>query len=171
MEGRRPHDTTQRDEDRREGNGKCVGGSRNNSIAVAAGATHLHYHLLAGSMSSTASPPPASSCHCCFVKIVHPDLPLPTHLDWINCFVVSDVDPKSCGTLTRDLITILPLRGRGAVPLLWSDAAEEEEDAAMIVTADVDDDDPPPPEDGSLEADMQASGNRRRDGQAGGNGG
>ncbi len=122
-----------------------MGGSGNNSIAVAAGATRLHYHLLAGSMSSTASPPPASSRHCCFVEIVHPDPPLPTHPNRIDCFVVSDVDPKSCGTLAHNLNAVLPLRGRGAAPLSWSDAAEEEEDAVMIATADVYDDNPPPP--------------------------
>jgi hypothetical protein len=145
MEGRQPHDMTQCDKDQRKGNGECVGGSGNDLIAVAAGATRLHHHLLAGSMSSTASPPPASSRHCCFVEIVHPDPPLPTHPDRIDCFVVSDVNPKSCGTLVRDLNAILPLPGRGAMPLLWSDATEEEEDAAMIATADVNDDDPPPP--------------------------
>jgi hypothetical protein len=121
-----------------------VGGSGNDSITIAAGATRLHYHLLAGSMSLTASPPPASSRHCCFVEIVHPDPPLPTHPDRIDCFVVSDVDPKSCGMLARDLITVLPLRGRGVAPLSWSDAAEEEVDAAMIATANVDNDNPPP---------------------------
>jgi hypothetical protein len=67
------------------------------------------------------------------------------HPDRIDCFVVSDVDPKSCGMLARDLNAILPLRGRGAAPSSWSDAAEEEENSAMIATAEVDDDDPPPP--------------------------
>jgi hypothetical protein len=70
---------------------------------------------------------------------------LPTHPDRIDCFVVSDVDPKSCGTLARNLNAVLPLRGCGATSSSSSDAAEEEEDSAMIATADVDDDDPPPP--------------------------
>ena len=48
-----------------------------------------------------------------FVEIVQPDPAShkTRQLEWIECYVLTDVDPKSCGTLARDLNAVLPLRG------------------------------------------------------------
>ena len=90
---------------------------------------------------SSSDPPPASCRRCCFVEIVHPD-PTPPPEDWIHCYVMTDVDPKSCGSLARDLNAFLPLRGSVGGTATTSDATTP---SATAGDDDDDDDDDSPP--------------------------
>ena len=36
----------------------------------------------------------------------------PSESEWIECYLIKDIDPRMCGTLVRDLNAVLPLRGR-----------------------------------------------------------
>jgi len=51
----------------------------------------------------------ADSTDNCFIEIIHkpPEEVLP---EWIECYIIKNLDPKCCGPLARDLNTILPLR-------------------------------------------------------------
>jgi len=88
---------------------------------------------------SSSDPSPASCRRCCFVEIVHPD-PTPPPEEWIDCYVMTDVDPKSCGSLARDLNASLPLRGSVGGTAATSDATT----ASATAGNDDDDDDAPP---------------------------
>ena len=46
-----------------------------------------------------------------FVEVVAPVAPSVSSPEWIECYVLKDIDPKMCGTLVRDLNSVLPLRG------------------------------------------------------------
>ena len=48
-----------------------------------------------------------------FVEVVAPVAPSVSSPEWIECYVLKDIDPKMCGTLVRDLNSVLPLRGGG----------------------------------------------------------
>jgi hypothetical protein len=97
---------------------------------------------------SSSDPPPTSCRRCCFVEIVHPPPPPssttpPRPEEWIDCYVMPDVDPKSCGALARDLNSALPLRG----PPPPSEDGATAPTAAAAAAADgggVDVDAPPP---------------------------
>ena len=45
----------------------------------------------------------------CFIEIIHnpPEEVLP---EWIECYIIKNIDPQCCGPLARDLNAILPLR-------------------------------------------------------------
>jgi hypothetical protein len=47
-----------------------------------------------------------------FVEVVAQVAPSVSAPEWIECYVVKDIDPRMCGTLVRDLNAVLPLRGR-----------------------------------------------------------
>ena len=51
----------------------------------------------------------ADSTDNCFIEIIHnpPEEILP---EWIECYIIENLDPKCCGPLARDLNAILPLR-------------------------------------------------------------
>jgi len=51
----------------------------------------------------------ADSTDNCFIEIIHnpPEEILP---EWIECYIIENLDPKYCGPLARDLNAILPLR-------------------------------------------------------------
>lgn len=46
-----------------------------------------------------------------FVEVVAPVARSVSSPEWIECYVLKDIDPKMCGTLVRDLNSVLPLRG------------------------------------------------------------
>jgi len=51
----------------------------------------------------------ADSTDNCFIEIIHnpPEEILP---EWIECYIIENLDPQCCGPLARDLNAILPLR-------------------------------------------------------------
>lgn len=46
-----------------------------------------------------------------FVEVVAQAAPSVSSPEWIDCYVLTDIDPKICGALVRDLNAVLPLRG------------------------------------------------------------
>jgi len=51
----------------------------------------------------------ADSTDNCFIEIIHnpPEEVLP---EWIECYIIKNLDPQCCGPLARDLNAVLPLR-------------------------------------------------------------
>jgi hypothetical protein len=47
-----------------------------------------------------------------FVEVVAQVAPSVSAPEWIECYVLKDIDPRMCGTLVRELNAVLPLRGR-----------------------------------------------------------
>lgn len=48
---------------------------------------------------------------CGFVEVVAQAAPSVSSPEWIDCYVLTDIDPKLCGALVRGLNAVLPLRG------------------------------------------------------------
>lgn len=57
-----------------------------------------------------------STPSCCFVEIDDPKSEEDSLPDWIDCYVIVNIDPKYCGSLARDLNFILPLRSTTPQP-------------------------------------------------------
>jgi hypothetical protein len=76
-----------------------------------------------------------------FVEIVQPDPESheTRRHEWIECYVLTDVDPKSCGALARDLNAALPLRAgrRGG--------NGNDDDVVLVPPGSDDGSSPPPP--------------------------